>query len=141
LTLLAHLYQSLSHANLATALLQSPSTTAFTADSLLSQLLLARSQLATGPTAKYTEAGYVFEEIKGMQGGRGESVLSGVLVSEGLRGAWDEADAAGRESREAYPKDPTTLANVIALALHTGKSSTVEASLACVPPSSIHVYR
>lgn len=79
----------------------------------------------------------MFEEIKGMQGGRGESVLSGVLVSEGLRGAWDEADAAGRESREAYPKDPTTLANVIALALHTGKSSTVEASLACVPPSSL----
>lgn len=100
LGLLSHLYISLHLAPLSTALLTSPSTTSITSDSLLSQLLIARSHLATGPTQKYQDAYYVFEEIKNMQGGRGEGVLSGVGVAQALLGRWDEARDAINEGLE-----------------------------------------
>lgn len=100
LGLLSHLYISLHLAPLSTALLTSPSTTSITSDSLLSQLLIARSHLATGPTQKYQDAYYVFEEIKNMQGGRGEGVLSGVGVAQGLLGRWEEARDAIDEGLE-----------------------------------------
>lgn len=86
--------------HLSTALLTAPSTTAFTSDSLLSQLLIARSNLATGPASKYQDAYYVFEEIKGMQGGRGEAVLGGVSVAQALLGRWEEARDATNEALE-----------------------------------------
>ncbi|GAA5884079.1 hypothetical protein JCM3774_002959 [Rhodotorula dairenensis] len=124
LGLLSHLYISLHLAPLSTALLTSPSTTAITADSLLSQLLIARSHLATGPTQKYQDAYYVFDEIKNMQGGRGEAVLSGVAVAQGLLQRWEEARDAIQEGLEMNPTHPTLLANSVALALHTGKTAT-----------------
>ncbi|KAG0658769.1 hypothetical protein C6P46_005634 [Rhodotorula mucilaginosa] len=123
LGLLSHLYISLHLAPLSTALLTSPSTTSITSDSLLSQLLIARSHLATGPTQKYQDAYYVFEEIKNMQGGRGEGVLSGVGVAQGLLGRWEEARDAINEGLEMNPTHPTLLANSVALALHTGKTA------------------
>jgi len=100
LAILSHLYISLHLPHLSTSLLTSPSTTSFTSDSLLSQLLIARSNLATGPSAKYQDAYYVFEEIKGMQGGRGESVLGGVSVAQALLGRWEEARDATNEALE-----------------------------------------
>ncbi|GAA5911679.1 hypothetical protein JCM5296_005871 [Sporobolomyces johnsonii] len=121
LALLSHLYISLSLAPLSSSLLSSPSVTSFTSDSLLSQLLQARTHLATGPASKYQDAYYVFEEIKGMQGGRGEGVLAGVGVSQSALGRWQEGDEAVREALEMNPEHPTTLANSAALALHTGK--------------------
>ncbi|BGP15523.1 hypothetical protein JCM10213v2_003502 [Rhodosporidiobolus nylandii] len=123
LAILSHLYITLHLPHLSTELLQSPSVTAFTSDSLLSQLLLARSGLATGPAAKYQDAYYVFEEIKGMQGGRGEAVLGGVSVSQALLGRWQEAEEATGEALEMNPTHPTSLANSAALALHTGKGA------------------
>ncbi|GAA5889754.1 hypothetical protein JCM5296_002331 [Sporobolomyces johnsonii] len=53
LALLSHLYISLSLASLSSPLLSSPSVTSFTSDSLLSQLLQARTHLATGPARKW----------------------------------------------------------------------------------------
>ncbi|POY73811.1 hypothetical protein BMF94_3352 [Rhodotorula taiwanensis] len=122
LGLLSHLYISLNLAPLSTSLLTSPSTTAITSDSLLSQLLIARSHLATGPTQKYQDAYYVFEEIKNMQGGRGEGVLSGVGVAQATLERWEEARDAVNEGLEMNPTHPTLLANAVALALHTGKT-------------------
>ncbi|GAA5821678.1 hypothetical protein JCM3770_004765 [Rhodotorula araucariae] len=121
LAILSHLYIQLHLPHLSTALLTSPSTTAFTSDSLLSQLLIARSNLATGPASKYQDAYYVFEEIKGMQGGRGEGVLNGVGVAQALLGRWEEARDATNEALEMNPTHPTSLANAAALTLHTGK--------------------
>ncbi|GAA6021206.1 hypothetical protein JCM10207_008354 [Rhodosporidiobolus poonsookiae] len=123
LGILSHLYISLHLAPLSSQLLTSPSVTSFTSDSLLSQLLIARSHLATGPASKYQDAYYVFEEIKGMQGGRGEGVLAGVGVAQALQGRWDEARDATNEALEMNPTHPTSLANAAALALHTGKSA------------------
>ncbi|GAA5991850.1 hypothetical protein JCM10908_002236 [Rhodotorula pacifica] len=124
LGLLSHLYISLHLAPLSTNLLTSPSTTQITSDSLLSQLLIARSNLATGPTQKYQDAYYVFEEIKNMQGGRGEGVLCGVGIAQGLLERWEEARDAVNEGLEMNPTHPTLLANSVALALHTGKTAT-----------------
>ncbi|GAA5994656.1 uncharacterized protein JCM10292_002195 [Rhodotorula paludigena] len=121
LGLLSHLYISLNLPHLSTQLLTSADTTAFTSDSLLSQLLIARSNLATGPTDKYQNAYYTFEEIKGMQGGRGEGVLAGVSVAQALQGRWEEARDATNEALEMNPSHPTSLANAAALAAHTGK--------------------
>ncbi|TNY22978.1 coatomer epsilon subunit-domain-containing protein [Rhodotorula diobovata] len=121
LAILSHLYIQMHLPHLSTALLTAPSTTAFTSDSLLSQLLIARSNLATGPASKYQDAYYVFEEIKGMQGGRGEAVLGGVSVAQALLGRWEEARDATNEALEMNPTHPTSLANSAALALHTGK--------------------
>ncbi|GAA6026372.1 hypothetical protein JCM8202_004749 [Rhodotorula sphaerocarpa] len=129
LGLLSHLYISLHLAPLSTALLTSPSTTAITSDSLLSQLLIARSHLATGPTQKYQDAYYVFEEIKNMQGGRGEGVLSGVGIAQGALERWDEARDAIHEGLEMNPTHPSLLANAVALALHTGKTPAQAAEL------------
>ncbi|GAA5978965.1 hypothetical protein JCM11641_000109 [Rhodosporidiobolus odoratus] len=123
LAILSHLYISLNLPHLSTTLLTSPSTTSFTSDSLLSQLLIARSNLATGPSSKYQDAYYVFEEIKGMQGGRGEGVLAGVAVAQALLGRWEEARDATGEALEMNPSHPTSLANSAALALHTGKGA------------------
>lgn len=100
LGLLSHLYISLAQAGASTALLTSPQTTAFTSDSLLSQLLTARSNLATGPRNKYEQAYYVYEEIKGMQGGRGEATLAGVSVAQATQGRWEEAVQAAVEGLE-----------------------------------------
>mgnify|MGYP001586334325 FL=1 len=86
LGLLSHLYLSLSLPSHSHTLLSSPTTLSFTSDSLLSQLLSARTNLALGPTNKYQEAYYVYEEIKGMQGGRGEGTLAGVAVAQGQIG-------------------------------------------------------
>lgn len=97
---MSHLYISLNLAPLSTSLLTSPSTTTITSDSLLSQLLIARSHLATGPTQKYQDAYYVFEEIKNMQGGRGEGVLSGVGVAQATLERWEEARDAVNEGLE-----------------------------------------
>ncbi|GAA5895224.1 hypothetical protein JCM6882_006619 [Rhodosporidiobolus microsporus] len=123
LAILSHLYISIHLPHLSTQLLQSPSVTSFTSDSILSQLLIARSNLATGPSDKYQNAYYVFEEIKGMQGGRGEGVLAGVTVSQALLGRWEEARDATGEALEMNPAHPTSLANSAALALHTGKTA------------------
>ncbi|GAA5837619.1 hypothetical protein JCM11251_002026 [Rhodosporidiobolus azoricus] len=123
LAILSHLYITLHLPHLSTQLLQSPSVTSFTSDSLLSQLLIARSNLSTGPAEKYQQAYYVFEEIKGMQGGRGEGVLNGVAVSQALLGRWEEARDATGEALEMNPTHPTSLANSAALALHTGKTA------------------
>ncbi|GEM08177.1 coatomer protein complex, subunit epsilon [Rhodotorula toruloides] len=123
LGILSHLYISLNLPHLSSALLSSPSVTAFTADSLLSQLLVARSNLATGPSNKYQDAYYVFEEIKGMQGGRGEGVFAGVAVAQAALGRWEEARDATNEALEMNPAHPTSLANSAALALHTGKTA------------------
>ncbi|GAA5855532.1 hypothetical protein JCM5353_004282, partial [Sporobolomyces roseus] len=123
LALLSHLYISLYLAPLSSSLLQSPSVTSFTSDSLLSQLLNARTNLSLGPRAKYQDAYYVFEELKGMQGGRGEGVLAGVTVAQSALGRWEEALEAVREALEMNPQHPTTLANSAALALHSGKSA------------------
>lgn len=100
LGLLSHLYISLSLSPLSQSLLTSPSTTAFTSDSLLSQLLGARSNLASGPRSKYEQAYYVYEEIKGMQGGRGEGTLAGVSVAQAMQGRWEEAVQAAVEGLE-----------------------------------------
>ncbi|GAA5990988.1 hypothetical protein JCM5350_001840 [Sporobolomyces pararoseus] len=139
LALLSHLYISLHLAPLSSSLLQSPSVTAFTSDSLLSQLLNARTNLALGPRAKYQDAYYVFEEIKSMQGGRGEGVLAGVTVAQSALGRWEEALEAVREALEMNPEHPTTLANSAALTLHSGKpaSSAQESisKLASVEPN------
>ncbi|GAA5861567.1 hypothetical protein JCM8547_008075 [Rhodosporidiobolus lusitaniae] len=123
LAILSHLYITLHLPALSTQLLTSPSVTSFTSDSLLSQLLIARSNLATGPSQKYQDAYYVFEEIKGMQGGRGEGVLAGVSVAQALLGRWEEARDANAEALEMNPTHPTSLANSAALALHTGKTA------------------
>ncbi|BGP31497.1 hypothetical protein JCM10296v2_003262 [Rhodotorula toruloides] len=123
LGILSHLYISLNLPHLSSALLSSPSVTAITSDSLLSQLLVARSNLATGPANKYQDAYYVFEEIKGMQGGRGEGVLAGVAVAQAALGRWEEARDATNEALEMNPTHPTALANSAALALHTGKTA------------------
>lgn len=125
LTVLSHLYLSLSLASHSQALLAAPATTAFTSDSLLSQLLLAKTSLLSGPTTKYQEAYYVFEEIKSMQGGRGEAVLNGLGASQAALGRWDEAAAAVGEAEELNPTHSTTLANIVALALHTGKTTAI----------------
>ncbi|KAM0746353.1 hypothetical protein T439DRAFT_329803 [Meredithblackwellia eburnea MCA 4105] len=131
LGVLSHLYLSLSLASHSHTLINSPGTTSWTADSLLSQILSARTNLVTGPTAKYQEAYYVFEEVKGMQGGRGETSLAGITVSQALLGRWDEASQATEEALEMNPSHPTTLANSVALALHIGKPPAVaEANLA-----------
>lgn len=74
--------------------------TAFTSDSLLSQLLQARASLASGPAAKYQEAYYVFEEARGAQGGR-EGGGAGVAVSQAALGRWEEAWAAVGEGLES----------------------------------------
>lgn len=100
LAVLSHLYLSLSLPSLSTALLTANSTKAFTADSLLSQLLLARTQLAVGPATKYQEAFYVFEEIKSMQGGRNEAALGGVAVAQATLGRWEESVGAIGEALE-----------------------------------------
>ncbi|GAA6039692.1 hypothetical protein JCM8097_001355 [Rhodosporidiobolus ruineniae] len=121
LAILSHLYITLHLPHLSTQLLTSPSVTSFTSDSLLSQLLIARSNLATGPSSKYQDAYYVFEEIKGMQGGRGEGVLAGVGVAQALLGRWEEARDATAEALEMNPTHPTSLANSAALSLHLGK--------------------
>ncbi|GAA5944114.1 uncharacterized protein JCM15063_005319 [Sporobolomyces koalae] len=121
LAILSHLYISLHLAPLSLSLLQSGTVTSFTSDSLLSQLLNARTNLAIGPRAKYQDAYYVFEEIKGMQGGRGEGVLAGVTVAQSTLGRWEEALEAVREALEMNPHHPTSLANSAALMLHSGK--------------------
>lgn len=100
LAVLTHLYLTLSLPTHASATLLSPSVTAFTADSLLSQLLLAQIALLSGPTTKYQEAYYVYEEIKGMQGGRAEGVLNGLAIAQATQGRWDEATAALTEAQE-----------------------------------------
>lgn len=162
LGILAHLYISLSQPNLAHSLLTSPQTTAFTSDSLLSQLLTARANIATGPKTRYEQAYYVYEEIKGMQGGRGETTLAGLAVAEASLGRWDEAVAAVTQAlelvsvmatvanflgldfaaRRQNDSDPTALANLIALARYYTPPSTtvsgaepmtVEKAYACVP--------
>lgn len=97
---MAHLYISLSQPQLAHALLTAPTTTAFTSDSLLSQLLQARTSLATGPKSRYEQAYYVYEEIKAMQGGRAEATLAGLAVAEASLGRWDEASAAVAQALE-----------------------------------------
>ena len=97
---MAHLYISLAQPQAAHSLLTSPSTTAFTSDSLLSQLLQARTSLSTGPKSRYEQAYYVYEEIKGMQGGRAESTLAGLAVAEATLGRWDEASAAVAQALE-----------------------------------------
>ncbi|GAA6061871.1 hypothetical protein JCM10212_000512 [Sporobolomyces blumeae] len=130
LAILSHLYISLHLSPLSSTLLGSPSVQSFTLDSLLSQLLVARTSLATGPKAKYQEAYYVYEELRSMQGGRGEATLAGVGVSQACLGRWQEADEAVKEALEMNPQHPTTLANSVALAVHTGKPrSSVEESL------------
>lgn len=106
LALLSHLYISLYLAPLSSSLLQSPSVTSFTSDSLLSQLLNARTNLSLGPRAKYQDAYYVFEELKGMQGGRGEGVLAGVTVAQSALGRWEEALEAVREALEMVSSFP-----------------------------------
>lgn len=100
LGLLSHLYLSLSLPSHSHTLLSSSTTLSWTSDSLLSQLLTARTNLALGPTSKYQEAYYVYEEIKGMQGGRGEGTLAGVAVAQGLLGRWEEAGQAVNEALE-----------------------------------------
>lgn len=100
LAVLSHLYLSLSLPNKSSTLLHSPEVASFTADSILSQLLNARTSLALGPTAKYQEAYYVYEELKGMQGGRTESSLAGIAVAQSLLGRWDEAGQAADEAAE-----------------------------------------
>ncbi len=99
MALLSHLYLSLSLPHLSRKLLSSDSVTAFTSDSLLSQLLQARTSLVTGPSTKYQEAYYVFEEARGSQGGR-EGGGAGVGVSQAALGRWDEAWAAVAEGLE-----------------------------------------
>ncbi|KAM0789108.1 hypothetical protein ACM66B_003163 [Microbotryomycetes sp. NB124-2] len=118
LGVLTHLYISLGLAPRAQALLSSPSTTAFTSDSLLSQLLSARTSLATGPKQKYEQAFYVYEELRGMQGGREEGTLAGLTVSEAALGRWDEAVTATAQALEMNEAHSTSLANFIALARH-----------------------
>ena len=100
LGVLSHLYLSLSVASHSHTLLHSPGTTSWTADSLLSQILAARTNLSLGPTAKYQEAYYVYEEVKGMQGGRGETTLAGIAVSQALMGRWEESVQASEEALE-----------------------------------------
>ena len=100
LGVLSHLYLSLHLASHSHTLLHSPGTTSWTADSLLSQILSARTNLALGPTAKYQEAYYVYEEVKGMQGGRGETTLAGVSVAQALQGRWEESIQATEEALE-----------------------------------------
>lgn len=100
LAILSHLYLSLSLASHSQTLLHAPGTTAWTADSLLSQILSARTNLALGPTAKYQEAYYVYEEVKGMQGGRGEATLAGITVAQALLGRWEESLQATTEALE-----------------------------------------
>jgi hypothetical protein len=75
-----------------------------------------------------------------MQGGRGEGTLAGISVSQALLGRWDESSQAVDEALEMVcpqyrmftcsvliglsqqnPSHPISLANCIALALHTGK--------------------
>ncbi|KAK4052548.1 hypothetical protein OIO90_004316 [Microbotryomycetes sp. JL221] len=118
LGILTHLYISLGLASRAQTLLSSPSITSFTSDSLLSQLLTARTSLATGPKQRYEQAFYVYEELRGMQGGREEGTLSGVCVSEATLGRWDEAVTATAQALELNPGHATSLANFIALARH-----------------------
>lgn len=85
-----------------------------------------------------------------MQGGRGSAILNGVAVAQAALAHWVEADAAIKEAEELvspFPlrarltecaqngADPTTLANVVALSLHTGKPAAVaDAAYSCVPP-------
>ncbi|ORY74522.1 coatomer epsilon subunit-domain-containing protein [Leucosporidium creatinivorum] len=126
LGLLSHLYISLAQSPSSTSLLTSPTVTAFTSDSLLSQLLSARSNLATGPRSKYEQAYYVYEEIKGMQGGRGEATLAGVSVAQAAQGRWEEAVQAAVEGLEMNPNHPTTLANFVALARYYTPQSGAE---------------
>ncbi|KAK4700357.1 coatomer subunit epsilon, partial [Phenoliferia sp. Uapishka_3] len=128
LGILSHLYLSLSLPSLSNTLIHSPGTTSWTADSLLSQILSARTNLALGPTAKYQESYYVYEEVKGMQGGRGEATLAGVSVSQALLGRWEESNQATEEALEVNPTHPTSLANSIALALHCAKPPAVTAA-------------
>ena len=98
LAILSYLHLSLNNPANSVSLLQSPTVTAFTSDSLLSQILLARTHLLSGPKQKYQDAYYVFEEVKSMQGGRSEGVLNGVGIAEGAQARWDEA---GRDVDEA----------------------------------------
>ncbi|KAI5481009.1 coatomer protein complex, subunit epsilon [Pseudohyphozyma bogoriensis] len=139
LAVLSHLYLSLNLPANSTKLLSSPSTLAWTSDSLLSQLLSARTNLASGPTQKYQDAYYVYEELKGMQGGRGEGTLAGVAVAQALLGRWDESTQAVDEAVEMNPTHPTSLANCVALALHTGKAQSfadgILANLSSIDPS------
>ncbi|KAL8290253.1 hypothetical protein RQP46_003192 [Phenoliferia psychrophenolica] len=128
LGVLSHLYLSLHLASHSHTLLHSPGTTSWTADSLLSQILSARTNLALGPTAKYQEAYYVYEEVKGMQGGRGETTLAGVSVAQALMGRWEESVQASEEALEMNPTHPTSLANSVALALHGGKTPAIAAA-------------
>lgn len=97
---MVHIYLSLSLSTLSSTLLTSPTVQAFTSDSLLSQLLTAQTNLATGPTSKYQESFYVYEEVKGMQGGRCEGVLAGVGISLAMLGKMSEAGKAVEEGLE-----------------------------------------
>jgi coatomer protein complex subunit epsilon len=54
-----------------------------------------------GPAAKYQEAFYVYEEMRGMQGGRTEDVLGGVGVAQAAMGRWEESTSAVAEGLEA----------------------------------------
>ncbi|SCZ98282.1 BZ3500_MvSof-1268-A1-R1_Chr7-1g09082 [Microbotryum saponariae] len=136
LGILTHLYQSLSLPQRSLALLTSPQTTSFTSDSLQSQLFTARTNLSLGPKQRYEQAYYVYEEIKGLHGGRGESTLAGVAVSQACLGRWDEAVQAILEGLEMNPSHPTLLANFIALARYytpnaqDSEALTVEKALA-----------
>ncbi|SCV71043.1 BQ2448_3805 [Microbotryum intermedium] len=136
LGLLTHLYQSLSLPQRSLNLLSSPQTMSFTSDSLQSQLLTARTNLCLGPKSRYEQAYYVYEEIKGLQGGRGEGTLAGVAVSQASLGRYDEAVQATLEALEMNANEPTCLANFIGLARyytpHTGETQalTVEKALA-----------
>lgn len=50
-----------------------------------------------GPTSKYQEAFYTFEEIKGMSGARSESAMNGVGVAQAALGRWSESGSAIEE--------------------------------------------
>lgn len=137
LSALCDAYIALARAPRAQQLLASSAVRSFTSDSVLSQLIAARVALATGPSSKYMDAYHTFEEVRGMQGARGEGVLAGVCAAQATRSMWPEAESALSEALEIAPEHPTLLASELAIGLHAGRLSataSIEDKLAYVPP-------
>lgn len=89
-------------------------------DCSLSSLATAWTNLYAGG-AKIQEAAYIYDELVDKYGGS-SLLLNGLAVAKLHQGQYDEAESLLQEALTKAPADPDTLANLVCVCQHLGRS-------------------
>ena len=92
-------------------------------DCSLSSLATAWVYLYAGG-AKIQEAAYIYDELVDKYGGS-SLLLNGLAVAKLHQGQYDEAETLLQEALTKSPADPDTLANLVCVCQHLGRSSEI----------------